>query len=80
MELLNECVRIAGQIHIDQHNRESDVLDHIERLLGTRSQKNLPIAIQNFASALRDGAVRLDRGMSCEGLVASLVAIPGIGH
>jgi AraC family transcriptional regulator of adaptative response / DNA-3-methyladenine glycosylase II len=36
-------------------------------------------AIQNFATAVRDGAVRLDRGISCEALVDSLVAIPGIG-
>ena len=37
-------------------------------------------AIQNFASAVRDGTVGLDRGMSCEGIVASLVAIAGLGH
>jgi AraC family transcriptional regulator of adaptative response / DNA-3-methyladenine glycosylase II len=37
-------------------------------------------AIQNFAAALRDRAVRLDRGVPREALVDSLVAIPGIGH
>jgi AraC family transcriptional regulator of adaptative response / DNA-3-methyladenine glycosylase II len=37
-------------------------------------------AIQNFAVAVRDGTVDLQRGTSRDELVDSLVAIPGIGH
>ena len=37
-------------------------------------------AIQNFAAAVRDGAVDLDRATPSEELADSLVAIAGVGH
>ena len=37
-------------------------------------------AIQNFAAAVRDGSVHLDRAAPCDELVDSLVAIAGVGH
>lgn len=36
-------------------------------------------ALQGFAAAVRDGAVKLDRTVPLDELVASLVALPGIG-
>jgi AraC family transcriptional regulator of adaptative response / DNA-3-methyladenine glycosylase II len=36
-------------------------------------------AVRAFAAAVRDGAVRLDRSVSLDELVASLSALPGIG-
>jgi AraC family transcriptional regulator, regulatory protein of adaptative response / DNA-3-methyladenine glycosylase II len=36
-------------------------------------------AIHNFARAVKDGSIRLDRGHSLDAQVASVVAIPGLG-
>jgi len=43
-------------------------------LTGARIQ-----ALQAFATAVRDGAVRLDGSVSLEEFVASVVALPGLG-
>ena len=59
MELLNECVG-TRHIHIDQHNRESQVLDHLERLFGGRSQEHLPVTIQKFTGFFEHVGIVID--------------------
>ena len=48
MEFLNQCVSVSRQVQVDQHNRESEALYHLEGLFGGRSQEHLPVAVQYF--------------------------------
>jgi AraC family transcriptional regulator, regulatory protein of adaptative response / DNA-3-methyladenine glycosylase II len=67
-----------GQFGLTHVFPPADVLAGAD-LVGTGLTNARIAAIHNFARAVAKGSIRLDRGMSLDEQVASVVAIPGLG-